>query len=541
MAGPVVRDRSSLNRLPRWLVPSLTAPPLVGLGVFFLWPVGTLVTRVVRPGSIADTLSLPGLGGVWWFTLWQAVCSTAATMIVGLVPTHLLARRRFVGRRILTALVTVPFMLPTVVVGAAFLALLPESWHGTGRAVVIAHVFFNIAVVVRLVGTLWAAIPDDLLEVAHTLGASHWRTFRHVTLPILRPALWSAASVVFLFTFTAFGTVRLLGGRRHTTVEVEVARRATQLGDIDGAAVLSIAQLLVLALVAWASIRLQRRTTTSLQGAVVVRAPRDRRERAWVRGAATTTGALMIAPLLVLVARSFRIGDHWSTVAWRTLGRAEYRPGVGLGVDPWASLTTSLGVALVATVVSVVVGTLAALAIGTARRGARWLDAALMLPLATSAVTVGLGVLITFDRAPFDWRGEWWLVPIAHSLIATPFVVRVLVSRLRAITPLQRDAAQVLGASPLRAWWSVEARRLATPIVGAAGLAAAISLGEFGASTFLTRTGRETLPLAIDRLLARAGDVPRAQAFALATILLVATGTVAAIADRRGALDARRT
>ena len=120
---------------------------------------------------------------------WQALASTALTLAVGFAPAYVLARYRFLGRRAVLALVTVPFMLPTVVVGAAFLALLPQSWHGTARAVVVAHVFFNIAVVVRLVGAMWVVLPTDLTAAARTLGASPAQVLRHVVLPLLRPAL----------------------------------------------------------------------------------------------------------------------------------------------------------------------------------------------------------------------------------------------------------------------------------------------------------------------------------------------------------------
>lgn len=163
-----------------------------------------------------------------------------------------------------------------------------------------------------------------------------------------------------------------------------------------------------------------------------------------------------------------------------------------------------------------------------------------MLPLGTSAVTVGLGMLITFDHPPFDWRAEWWLVPLGHALVALPFVVRSVVPALRAIPPDQRAAAMVLGASPLRAWWQVEVRRIARPLAAGAGFAAAISLGEFGATALLSRAGNDSLPVAIDHLLGRAGEVPRAQGFALAVVLLVVTAGVVLATDRIGGPDAGR-
>ena len=526
------RDRAALNRLPRWAGPALAAVPAAGLLVFFVWPVATLLTRVVAPGSISDALTMPGLARVVWFTVWQAALSTALTLLAGFAPAYVLARYRFPGRRLVLAIVTVPFMLPTVVVGAAFLAVLPDSWHGTARAVIVAHVFFNIAVVVRLLAPLWGALPTDLTAAARTLGARPRQVLRHVVIPLLRPGLWAAGIVVFLFTFTAYGTVRLLGGPGNSTIEVEVARRATQLGDVDVAAVLSVLQLAVLAIVIAVAARFQRRTGTHLPGAISTRTPRTPSQRLHVAAMTAVVAVAMVTPLAVMAARSLRVDGAWSLTAWRTLGHSEVRPGVGLGIDPLASLFTSLRFAVVATVISVVAGSLATLAIGAARRHGRLLDVGLMLPLGTSAVTIGLGVLITFDTAPYDWRSAWWLIPVGHALVATPFMVRALVPVLRAVPPDLRAAAAVLGASPWRAWWSIDVRRIANPLVGAAGLAAAISLGEFGATTFLTRSGRETLPIAIARLLGRAGEIPRAQAFALATMLLVVTATIAAAADR---------
>ena len=190
-------------------------------------------------------------------------------------------------------------------------------------------------------------------------------------------------------------------------------------------------------------------------------------------------------------------------------------------MDPLSSLSLSLRYAAVAATISVVVGGLSALAIAAARRHGALLDVGMMLPLGTSAVTIGLGMLITFDTAPFDWRASWWLIPMGHALVATPFVVRALLPVLRSIPADQRSAAATLGASPLRTWLAIDVRRIVRPLAAGAGLAGAISLGEFGATTFLTRAGNETMPIAIARLLGRAGEIPRTQGFAMATILLV--------------------
>ena len=523
--SPVGRRPSNPNRLPAGFIAALATAPFVFIVGFYAWPVVTLLWTTARRSTGGGSPFAHAVE-IAWFTTWQAALSTALTMIVGLLPAYVLVRYSFRGRRALMAMVTVPFVLPTVVVGAAFLALLPDSWHGTARAMIVAHVFFNIAVVVRLVGSMIAVIPHDLVGAARTLGASPLRAARLVVLPLLRPALWSAAAVIFLFSFTSFGVATLLGGPTHPTLEVEIARRATQLGDVRGAATLSALQLAALAVViVWAT-RRQRRTAVELHGGGAPRPPRTRGEWTLVGSVSALIVVAVGTPIVALVSRSFDSGSGWSWSAWTKLGNAEIRPGVGLVVDPLGSIGASLRFALVAAMIATVIGFLAATAIDTSPRAGKLLDAGLMLPLGTSAVTIGLGMLITFDTPPFDWRARWWLIPLGHALVAVPFVVRALLSVLRSIPADLRAAAATLGATPIRGWWHVEARALARPLIAGAGFSAAISLGEFGATTILTRSGRETLPIAIGRLLGRAGGLPRAQAFAMATILLVLSTVV---------------
>jgi thiamine transport system permease protein len=162
-----------------------------------------------------------------------------------------------------------------------------------------------------------------------------------------------------------------------------------------------------------------------------------------------------------------------------------------------------------------------------------------MLPLGTSAVTIGVGMLITFDTPPVDWRAEWWLVPVGHALVAIPFVVRTALSVLRTVPSDLRDAAATLGAAPVRAWATTTLPFLRRPLLVGAGLAAAISLGEFGATSFLSRSGSDTMPLAIQRLLGRTGGVFQAQAFALSTILAAATIVLVVLVDLAGGKEPR--
>ena len=155
-----------------------------------------------------------------------------------------------------------------------------------------------------------------------------------------------------------------------------------------------------------------------------------------------------------------------------------------------------------------------------------------MLPLATSAVTVGFGFLIALDKPPLDLRDSWWLVPLAQATVAVPFVIRTLVPVLRSIDDELRDAAAVLGASPARVWREVDLPIVFRALLVSAGFAFAVSLGEFGATVFLARPDHPTVPVAIYRFLGRPGALNVGQAMALATLLMAVTAVVVLLIDR---------
>jgi len=523
-----------VNRLPRWLLLALAIAPTLGLLVFYAWPLATLVVEAVTATAITDTLGRASTWQVIWFTAWQAVVSTLATIVVGLAPAYVLARYEFRGRTVLVGLLTAMFVLPTVVMGAAFLALLPGSLDRTVWAVIGAHVVFNLAVVVRVGGSLWEHLPTDMEAAAATLGASRWKVATQISLPLVRPAVIAAATIVFLFTFTSYGVIRVLGAPGTRTIEVEVWRRATQLGDIGGAAVLAVLQLVALiAIVSWSTVAQRRHAQAiGLLPTSGRRRPRTVGERRFVALVAGASLVVAAAPLAALVVRSFSTPTGWSAAAWTDLGNAEIRPGIRIGIDPVEAIVNSLTNAAWATSLAVVIGALASLAVVAAGRAGRALDGGLMLPLATSAVTIGFGMLITFDTAPVDWRASWWLVPVGHALIAVPFVVRTCVSVLRSVDPAMGMAAATLGASPVRAWRSTVVPYLWRPLVVGAALATAISLGEFGATSLLSRSGGETMPIAIEQLLGRTGSILQARGFALATLLAATTLILVVIVER---------
>ncbi len=154
-----------------------------------------------------------------------------------------------------------------------------------------------------------------------------------------------------------------------------------------------------------------------------------------------------------------------------------------------------------------------------------------MLPLGSSAVTLGFGFVVALD-APVDMRTWWVLVPIAHALVAVPFVVRTAVPVIRSISPRLREAARTLGAPPRRVWRTIDLPMVSPALAGAAALAFVISLGEFGATLFIARRGGQTMTLAIFRLLERPGSANVSAALALSLLLVALTAAAVLLLER---------
>jgi thiamine transport system permease protein len=531
---------------------ALAALPSLVLGVFFVLPVAGMVSRGFFPSGSFDPIGVLEVLGrertrsVLTFTLWSSAVATVVTVLLGMPVTFVLHRLRFPGRRLLRAAVVLPFVLPTVVVGVAFRTLLapsgplgPLGLDGTPVAIVAAMVFFNLAVVVRTVGSLWESLDRRREEAAAALGASPAQVLRTVTLPALLPALVSSACVVFLFCAASFGVVLTLGGVRYATVETEIYLLTTQFLDLRAAAALSVLQLVVVAVLLFVAQRTHHGRGVVVERAAVRQASRPPR---WGDAPvlALTAGvvAFVAAPVATLVVRSLRVDGGWSLDSYRALAGADAGPASPLQVPVSEALLNSWRVAVDATTLALLLGFLVSLVVTRRphgrleRRGAAVLDALFMLPLGVSAVTLGFGFLVTLDRPPLDLRSSALLVPVAQALVALPLVVRTVAPVLRSLDPRQAQAAASLGASPLGVLLTVHLPALWRPLLAAAGFGFAVSLGEFGATSFLARPERPTLPVLIYSLVSRPGEQAFDTAIAASVVLALVTVVVMGLVER---------
>ena len=551
--------------------------PLLFLTLFFLYP----LAAILRLGFAGDPALGSGGVGLWaliadsyylellWFSTWQALLSTALTLAIGLPAAYVFARYDFAGKALLRAIATVPFVMPTVVVAAAFKALLgprdllnsalqallglaepPIRLDQTLALILLAHIFYNYSVVLRIVGGFWSTLDTRLEHAAAVLGAGRMRVFREITLPLLLPAIGAAALLIFIFTFSSFGVIRILGGPRFATVEVEIYRQTTQLLRLDIAAALSLVQMAATLLMTLAYTRLQAHATVALDlrsRAANTRRPRGWRDRLVVGTNLAILLLLLGAPLLALALRSvasFATGTAQLTLEYyRLLGNN--LTGSFFYVPPLRALANTLIFALAATALALLVGVPAAYLLARrpttdARRprrqrkwrsvvGGRWsvvglLDPLFMLPLGTSAATLGLGYIVALGRPPLNLLASPLLIPIAHALLAFPFVVRSLLPALRGLDPRLREAARTLGARPARVLREVDLPLLFPALLVGAVFAFTVSIGEFGAALLLYRPEYPTVPVVIDRFLGLPGQQNYGQALALSTILMLITG-----------------
>jgi thiamine transport system permease protein len=530
----------------------LAALPLAYLAIFYFYPLIKIFTVSLIPDGTWELGSLKKLvtSGIYlrtlWFTTWQAVVSTVLTLLLALPGAYVFARYQFRGKELLRSFTTVPFVLPTVVVAAAFHSLLgphglvnavlmkwfhlispPVAVDQTIALILIAHVFYNYTVVVRIVGGYWSRLEPGLTESAKMLGASPGKAFLKVTLPLLSPAIMAASLLVFIFCFSSFGVILILGGPRFATIEVEIYRQAIHLFNLPMAAALSLVQILFTFALMWVYTRLQHSRSMALkpESRAVTQKKIDSGVDRLILAANVGFMILFLGlPMISLIIQSVTTETGVSLDFYRTL--FENTTESVFFVPPADAVFYSLGFSLAALLIALTLGVPAAVFLaGPANRLRSVLDPLFMLPLSTSAVTLGFGFILALDKPPLNLRASPMLVPLAHTLVAFPFVVRSLLPALRSIPPKLRESAAVLGAGPWKVWRTVDLPILARALVVGAVFAFTISLGEFGATVFVARPQTPTMPLAIYRFLGQPGAVNYGQAMAMSSILMLVSAT----------------
>ncbi|HSR34186.1 MAG TPA: ABC transporter permease subunit, partial [Anaerolineae bacterium] len=229
---------------------------------------------------------------------------------------------------------------------------------------------------------------------------------------------------------------------------------------------------------------------------------------------------LLLTPLVALVLRSFSLEGPFTVRYYQALFTNPFQSF--FYVPPAVAIRNSLLVAAATVLLALVIGLVSAyLLTGSPTPLKSFLDPLFMLPLGASAVTLGFGYIVALNRPPLNLRASPLLLPLAHALVAFPFVVRSLLPALRGMNPHWREAAGILGASPARVMREVDLPIIARALLVGAVFAFTVSVGEFGATLLIARPNFPTMPVVIYRLLGAQGALNQGQGLAMSTLLMV--------------------
>ena len=526
---------SGLQSLTRKL---LWAIPLLFIAVLFYWPIAK-ITSIGFSGDWLVTLSEPKTLEVIWFTLWQAAISTLVTLLIAIPGAYLLYRKSFPGQSLVKALITVPFVLPSIVVAVGFTVFrnAHNFWIDLGLSflsdpvywIIGAHVFVNYSIAVRTIGGVWATMDSEIEEAAELDGAGRLKTLLAISLPQLRPAIFSAAALVFLFSVTSFGIVLVLGGGQVQTIETAIYFSATKFLDLESAAALVLIQTLITAAAFLVGSSLAKGTVGLEQVFEGSPKPRvDLRDLPAAFLTAVIVLGLLVMPMLLVVVEAFKVGDGFGFQNFNNLSTRGARDLLNISVLDAAG--NSLRNMVIAAVIAFGFGTLVSWLL--VRTKQKVLDLVFLVPLGVSSVVLGFGFLVSFDADWFPLRSSWLIVPLAQALIALPMVIRLVYPALVSIGKEPIEQASLDGANSFQIWRFVESGMIKGVLLTALGYAAIVSVGEFGASSFLAYGSEGTIPTLLFRLIARPGEQNYGMAMAVSAILIVFVWAVMLLLSR---------
>lgn len=492
---------------------------------------GPLGAVLARAGTVA------ALGPADWaalrFTVAQATVSAALSLGLAVPVARALARRRFRGRGALITLLGAPFILPVIVAvmgilgifgragivndGLAALGFERISIYGFG-GVVLAHVFFNLPLAVRLLLQGWLAIPAERFRLAAALGFGPGDIARHLERPMLKALGPGIFVTIFLICLTSFAVALTLGGGpKATTVELAIYQAFRFDFDLGRAAHLASLQLALCAVTALVAARV---TVPSAFGAGL-----DRPVARWDAGSA---GLRVLDAVLLGLAALFLLAPLL-TVCITGLPRLATLP------EPvWRAAFRSVLVAVGSTALAM--GLALPLALAIARRGrARMLEMAGMLPLATSSLVTGTGLFLLLRQVASPGDLALPVTVAVNAAMALPFVLRALIPAARDLEADYGRLALSLNLSGMARLRLLTLPRLSRPLGFAAGLTAALSMGDLGVIALFADADRTTLPLQLYRLM---GAYRMADAAGAAVLLLGLSLGLFWIFDRGGRADA---
>jgi len=504
------------------------------MGLLFYWP----VLRVFAEGlSLGFGAQVSNVSTILWFTIWQAFASTAICVVLGIPGAYLLYRRTFRFAATLRALISVPFMLPSLVVAIAVTQVASLIGGLTPiAAIILANVFSNYGVVVRTVGSQWQLLDGLSEEAAEVSGAGRLRIFFKIALPQLATSIRASSALIVLYCASSYGIVLSLGGGSVNTLETAISTAVLQRLDLPHGTLLALLQV-AFTLLAFTASRWGGSNPLSFDTAHKVKVKQlDSRDRTAAIFVFLTLGLLILLPLVIVMFKAFvDSAGRFSLSNFALLQSRGTRDLLNItffdaSVNSFRNLT-------VATLMSVLIGGLVSfllaertrkrnLGLGRTDATGILLDGIFLLPIGVSAVVVGFGFLINLTGNLAWLRSSWLLVPLAQSVLAIPMVIRVLYPALVAVDQGSREQAMTDGANRWRIFFGIDLMMIKPVVRTAIAFSALVSLGEFGAASLLAFGDQSTIPMLMFSLISRPGGDNYGMALAVAFILIVITTAI---------------
>lgn len=473
-----------------------------------------------------------GLGPAEWaairFTMIQATISALVSVALAIPVARALARRRFVGRRALIALLGAPFILPVIVAVLGLLQVFGRSgwisdalgWVGLPpvqiyglHGVVLAHVFFNLPLATRLILQGWQEIPGERFRLAAQLGVGPVAMWRLLERPMLAQVVPGALAVVFAICLTSFAVaVTLGGGPRATTIELAIYQAFRFDFDLGRAALLSSIQIALTGAAALFALRAAR--AEGFGGGL------DRPVRRWDGGGAVARG---LDAVVIVLATGFLLLPLLAITLSGVPGLAD------LPASVYRAALTSVVVAGASTVILLVMAVPMAISVALGRAGV--VEAAGVLGLAASPLVIGTGLFIILNPWTDPAALALPVTALVNAVMALPFALRILIPRARAVIARHGRLGLSLNMQGGAFMWRILIPRMRPQIGFAAGLTAALSMGDLGVVALFADTERATLPLQVFRLM---GAYRMEQAAGAALLLLVLSMAAFWLLDRGG-------
>ena len=443
-------------------------------------------------------------------TAFIAVVSALLSLSVGVIFGSWLRSLKPRLARLIATLSLIPFLLPPLLIGLAVVGVFGELKFDSNSgmlAILLAHVFMNFGFIAKVFAG--SSVGSEQIEAARLDGASDKAIRKQIELPQQIQGLVSAALLVALYSATSYGLVLTLGAGKIQTLETEIAIATLQKLDLDTAALYATLQTL-LTIVMFLIARL----VSGTPGALDQIEPSVLKPTWMHKTAGLMLTALVGIAIAAVLSRMFDGPGLLGNLAnLATKGERQM-----LNITVLEASSNSLRNALVVVMLTLPLGYLLA--------GRKRTSGLVLLPLGISPVVIGLATLALAGYLPRALTSSWILLPLIQVLFALPVVYQILRPARLAVDQEVLEASRLDGAGSFKRVVLVEIPMLRKSIGLAIAFSAMVSIGEFGAASFLAFGSNETLPIVLFKLLGRPGEENLGMAMAVAGIYILISAYV---------------